>query len=104
MLSAASGWGHNDRVLRNLILGVVATAIWMTNWLVYFAYDIQRAWHRRAYRRMMAETRDGAVSGPLAPRERRPFPPPPPPDPPVRDAEVIPPAAPGQPPRKGRRP
>jgi hypothetical protein len=83
--------GHSGRVLRNAILGFVATAIWTMNYVVYFARDI-RAWHQRERRGAPARrpSPERSVTGPLAANERRTFPPPPPPPPPVRDAEVIP--------------
>ena len=80
-------------MLRNWLLGILAIALWTSNYLVYFAGDI-RAWRRHARRQAAAGwprqyVPDGGVSGPLPPRERRPFPPPEP-KPPVHDAEIIP--------------
>jgi hypothetical protein len=77
-------------VLRNWILGIVATTLWTTNYVVYFARDI-RAWYRRGhwYGRARPHLPERGVAGPLPPSEMRPFPPPPPPPPPVRDAEIL---------------
>ena len=82
--------GHDIPVLRNWILGFVATALWMTNYVVYFARDI-RAWYDRPRRHRHAGWRlpERSVTGPLPADEMQPFPPPPPPPPPVRDAEIV---------------
>jgi hypothetical protein len=81
--------GHDGRVLRNVILGVLATAIWVTNYVTYFARDIRDAWLRRRYRAVAPRRRGTDEPGPLSARERRAFPPPPPPPRPVRDAEIV---------------
>ncbi len=82
--------GRGVPVLRNWILGFVATALWTTNYVVYFARDI-RAWYRRGHRPGQAGMHrpEHSVAGPLPADQMRPFPPPPPPPPPVRDAEVV---------------
>jgi hypothetical protein len=89
-MSRAADDGQDVAVLRNWILGIVATGLWVTNYLVYFAGDI-RAWRRRARGPMLAGPHlpEPRVTGPLPAEERQPFPPPPPPPPPVRDAEIV---------------
>jgi hypothetical protein len=89
-MSTVAQHGHDVPVLRNWILGVLATVLWTTNYVVYFARDI-RAWRHRGHRHGFASLRlpERSVTGPLPSDERQPFPPPPPPPPPVRDAEIV---------------
>jgi hypothetical protein len=91
-MSIAAQRGHELPVLRNWILGFVATTLWTMNYVVYFARDI-RAWYRRPrrHRRQHAAWHlpEHRVTGPLPADEMQPFPPPPPPPPPVRDAEIV---------------
>lgn len=90
-MSGAAQQGLDVPVLRNWILGIFATALWTTNYVVYFARDI-RAWRRRRRRRAYTGLHlpERRVVGPLPPDEMQPFPPPPPPPPPVREAEIVP--------------
>jgi hypothetical protein len=95
-MSRTGDSAHDGGVLRNALLGVLASAIWVTNYVIYFARDIRAAW-RRYQERPVAPRKHGNI-GPLAANERRAFPPPPPPPRPVREAEVVP----GPKPRRSR--
>jgi hypothetical protein len=75
-------------VLRNWILGLLASALWIGNYLVYFWYDIAGWWVNRRARRRRPWAPE--APGPLPRTERRRFPPPEPPPHPVKDAEVVP--------------
>ncbi len=81
-------------VLRNLLLTLLASALWIGNWLAYFARDLGEWWQRRQERRdFWAGFRPEShkpVQGPLGGEAKRSFPPPPPPPPPVRDIEELP--------------
>ncbi|CAH2600527.1 conserved protein of unknown function [Rhodovastum atsumiense] len=93
-------------MLRNWLLGCLAIAIWLVNYLAYFAPDILAWWRRRRLDAMMdagGRGLDGRLpfasppsrSGRMpAPRPSRPAPPPaappPPAVPPRREAEIIP--------------
>jgi hypothetical protein len=88
------GTDRDGRVLRNWILGVLATGLWIGNYVVYFWFDLVD-W--RVRRRAPGPRRRPDSPGPLPRTERRPFPPPEPTHP-VREAEVVPP-----PPRRRRR-
>jgi hypothetical protein len=96
-MSRPAQHGRGVPVLRNWILGFLATTLWITNYVVYFARDI-RAWYRQGRRPRFAGLHlpERSVTGPLPPDEMQPFPPPPPPPPPVRDAEIVPAPAPGR--------
>lgn len=83
-------------MLRNWLLGVFATGLWIADYLLYFRRDIV-AW-RRAHRDRRRpplplpfwhpHLRKSSQTGLLLPFQRRPFPPPEPPPRPVRDADV----------------
>jgi hypothetical protein len=86
--------GYGAAVLRNWLLGMLATIVWTGNYLAYFARDLRAFWRRWRQRRDFwagfGQESRRRVAGPLVGEERRSFPPPPPPPPPVREADVVP--------------
>ncbi len=81
-------------MLRNLLLTLLASALWTGNYLAYFARDLRRWWRQRQEQReFWADFRRESrkrVLGPLGGEAKRSFPPPPPPPPPIRDLEELP--------------
>ncbi len=83
-------------MLRNWLLGVFATGLWIANYLLYFRRDIGVWWRARQDRHgpplalpfRRPHFRTPSQVGLLLPFQRRPFPPPEPPPRPVRDADM----------------